>query len=72
MNKEAISHQHTRVVALFCNLYCCVGQKQLEHIRDFMGYQALIIDAYLEYKNNCWIGYNQCFRQKAASEPGLQ
>ena len=29
------------------------GQKQPEQIRDFMGYQALIIDAYLEYKSNC-------------------
>ena len=28
------------------------GQKQPERIQDFMGYQALIIDAYLEYKGN--------------------
>lgn len=46
------------------------GQKQPERIRDFMGYQALIIDAYLEYKSNCWMGYDRRFRQIAASEPG--
>ena len=27
-------------------------QKQPERIRDFMGYQALIIDAYMEYKGD--------------------
>lgn len=46
------------------------GQKQPERIRDFMGYQALIIDAYLEYKSNCWMGYDRRFRQIAASDPG--
>ena len=45
------------------------GQKQPERIRDFMGYQALIIDAYLEYKSNCWMGYDRRFRQIAASDP---
>ena len=46
------------------------GQKQPERIRDFMGYQALIIDAYLEYKSNCWMGYDRRFQQIAASDPG--
>jgi len=44
------------------------GQKQLEHIRDFMGYQATIIDAYDEYKNNCWMGYDRCLHQLAATQ----
>ena len=32
-----------------------------------MVYQAVIIDAYLEYKSNCLMGYDQCFQQIAAS-----
>ena len=69
-NKEAISHQHIGVIAVLCSLRCCAGQKQPKRIRDFMGYQTLIIDAYLEYKSNCWMGYDWSFRQMAASEPG--
>ena len=46
------------------------GQKQPDRIRDFMGYQALIIDAYMEYKSDCWMGYDRRFRQIAASQPG--
>lgn len=34
-----------------------------------MGYQALIIDAYMEYKGNCWMGYDRRFRQICASQP---
>ena len=46
------------------------GQKQPERIRDLMGYQALIIDAHMEYKSNCWMGYDRRFRQICASQPG--
>ena len=46
------------------------GQKQPERIQDFMGYQALIIDAYLEYKGNWRMSYDQRLQQIAASEPG--
>ena len=44
-------------------------QKQPERIRDIMGYQALIIDAYMEYKGDCWMGYDRRFRQITASQP---
>ena len=46
------------------------GQKQPEYIRDLMGYQALIIDAHMEHKSNCWMGYDQRFRQICASQLG--
>ena len=59
--KEAISHQHTGVFAVLCSLRCSRGQMQPELIQDFLGYQAIIIDVYLEYKCNCWMGYDQCF-----------
>ena len=44
-------------------------QKQPERIRDLMGYQALIIDAYMEYTGDYWMGYDRRFRQITASQP---
>ena len=44
-------------------------QKQPERIRDLMGYQALIIDTYMEYKGDCWMGYDHRFWQITASQP---
>ena len=44
-------------------------QKQPERIRDLMGYQALIIDAYMEYTGDYWMGYDRCFQQITASQP---
>ena len=40
-----------------------------ERIPDLMGYQSLVIEAYTEYKNDCWIGYDRRFRQQAALHP---
>ena len=34
-----------------------------------MGYQLLILEAYHEFKNDCWLGYDRRFRQWAASHP---
>ena len=44
-------------------------QKQPECITDFMRYQVLIIDAYMEYKGDCWMGYNCRFWQITVSNP---
>ena len=44
-------------------------QKQPERIRDLMGYQALIINAYMEYTGDYWMGYDCRFRQITASQP---
>ena len=38
-----------------------VTNKQPERIPDLMGYQSLVIEAYTEYKNDCWIGYDRRF-----------
>ena len=46
-----------------------ISKKQPERIPDLMGYQSLVIEAYMEYKNDCWIGYDRRFRQQAASQP---
>ena len=49
-------------------MFQCYAKKP-ERITDLMGYQSLIIEAHLEYKNDCWIGYDCRFRQQAASQP---
>jgi len=36
-----------------------------------MGYQSLIIDASLEYKVDCWAGYDWRFHQQALPRPSL-
>ena len=46
-----------------------VARKQPGCLADLMGYQSLIIEANMEYKNDCWIGYDCRFRQQAASNP---
>ena len=44
-----------------------ICQKQPVPIQDLLVYQALIIEASLEYQGDSWMGYDQWFRQKAAS-----
>ena len=46
-----------------------ISLKFLNCIPNLMGYQSLIIEAHLECKNDCWIGYDCRFRQQAASQP---
>ena len=32
-----------------------------------LAYQHLIIQAHQEYQGDCWLGYDRCFRQRAAT-----
>ena len=41
--------------------------KHPHRIQNLMGYQALIVEACLEYGSETWLGYNRCFRQLAAA-----
>ena len=43
--------------------------KHPHRIQDLMGYQALIVEACLEYGSETWLGYNRRFRQLAAASP---
>ena len=49
-------------VAVICN-------NQPARVPDLMGYQLLILEAYHEFRNDCWLGYDRRFRQWAASHP---
>lgn len=36
-----------------------------KRVLDLLSYQALIINAYIEYQGDHWSGYNRQFRQRA-------
>ena len=39
---------------------------------DLLAYQALIIQAQLEYQGDSWLGYDRTFRLRAISQPDLK
>lgn len=41
----------------------------IPHTRP-MGYHLLILEAYSEFKNDCWLGYDRRFRQWTTIHPG--
>jgi hypothetical protein len=43
--------------------------KHPQKILDLLGYQAVIVEACLEYGNDSWLGYDRRFRQMAAASP---
>ena len=52
------------------NIYVAVmTTKYPQNIQDLTGYQALIIEACMEYGSDSWLGYDQRFRQMAAASP---
>ena len=54
------------------SIYVAVlAAKHPEKIQDLMGYQALIVEACAEYKNEAWLGYDQRFRQMASASPSI-
>ena len=57
--------------SVFLHLCSSSGKKAPERVTDLMGYQSLIIDALLEYKGDCWAGYDRRFRQQAVSRLSL-
>ena len=44
-----------------------IAKKQPHHVPDLMAYQILVQEASNEYHNDCWLGYDRCFWQQAAS-----
>ena len=46
-----------------------ISRKQPARVLDLFCYQNLIIQAYQEYRGNCWLGYDRCFQQQAAATP---
>ena len=51
------------------NVYMAViSQKQAGRISDLLVYETLIIEAYMEYSGDAWLGYDIQFRQCAATD----
>ena len=48
-----------------------IAAKHPERIQDLLGYQALIIEAHMEYDCDTWLGYDRRFRQTAAASPEM-
>ena len=42
-------------------------QKYPDKVQDMLGYQALIVEARMEYEGDGWLGYDRRFRQTAAA-----
>ena len=49
-----------------------IARKQPQRVPDLMGYQILMLEASNEYQGNCWLAYDRCFRQQAASLPNCK
>ena len=46
--------------------------KHLDRIQDLLGYQALIVEACMEYNCEAWLGYDQRFWQDAAASSNTE
>ena len=78
-NEESgkVAKQKRRVVANIMEWVQCFGiymavisRKQPQRVPDLLGYQTLIIEAYLEYQDDGWMAYDRRFRQRtAATQP---
>ena len=45
-----------------------IFRKQPERMPDMLGYLILIVEANMEYEGEAWLGYDRCFRQRAAAD----
>ena len=49
-----------------------LSRTQPERVPDLLAYQALIIQAQVEYQGDSWLGYDRTFRLRAMSQPNLK
>ena len=54
-------------------IYTAVLSKSQPHrVADLLGYQTLILQAYMEFRGDRWLGYDRIFRLKAATQKDLK
>ena len=46
-----------------------IADKKPEKVKDLLGYQTLLLEAYMEYEGDSWLGYDRRFRQSVAACP---
>ena len=56
-------------VQCFSIYMAVVSEKHPDRIKDLLGYQALIVEARMEYDSETWLGYDRRFRQTVAATP---
>ena len=49
-----------------------ISRTQPKRVPDLLAYQALVIQAQLEYQGDSWLGYDRTFRLRAMSQPDLK
>lgn len=75
-DKQAAKQKHRQVTNILEWIQCfsiyvaVLTQKHPDRIQDLLGYQALIVEACMEYNSEAWLGYDRRFRQNAAATPG--
>ena len=61
----------TEWVQCFSIYAAVIAEKYPIKIRDLLGYQALLVEAHIQYEGDAWLGYDRRFRQTAAASPDL-
>ena len=56
---------------MFCHLRSSVSRKQLQRVPEMLGYLILILEAYMEYAGDGWLGYDRRFRMAVAGNPAI-
>ena len=75
-DKQATKSKRRQVTNILEWIHCysiyvaVLTKKYQERIQDLLGYQALIVEACMEYNSEAWLGYDRRFRQNAAATPG--
>lgn len=46
-----------------------MAEKHPERVQDLLNYQALLVEAHMEYEGDTWLRYDRRFRQAAAALP---
>ena len=75
-DKQAAKQKRRQVTNILEWIQCfsiyvaVLTQKHPDRIQDLLGYQALIVEACMEYNSEAWLSYDRRFRQNAAATPG--
>ena len=59
----------TEWVQCFCIYMAVITAKSPESTQDLLGYLSITVEACREYEGDTWLGYDRCFRQRAAASP---
>ena len=65
--RSKLRHSISEWLQAFAGYVLVIAKKQPHHVPDLVGYHILILEASNEYCNDCYLGYDQRFRQQASS-----